>query len=360
MTYADHQKSPEFRRVLCPANFIYPCCPFPELFNHMGRFWWNSLLVFVMIPRSLYAFRRSGLASLLPKPWQAIVHHKAVAAVQRTIASSNARMSSTPTSNESVIKMIAPDNADDYDEADFQHLDVASDSRAPLSSKPLKSKFRQHVNPLSDVYKVPLTLSSTWLEECFQNPSNPIHIDIGCSRGSWALQYAKMTPTINILGLEIRRQVVQLCLHRKKVWNLRNVHFLSSNANVDLANILSSLKGRGVPVQCVTVQFPDPHFKKKHHKRRVVNAQLVSILAENLSPGALVFVQSDILDVMQDMVDHLKQSLYFAAREDFRDDDLQANPSIFPVQTEREIATINKNLPVYRMLFYRNSLMYST
>jgi tRNA (guanine-N7-)-methyltransferase len=44
----------------------------------------------------------------------------------------------------------------------------------------------------------------------------------------------------------------------------------------------------------VTIQFPDPWFKKKHAKRRMVNEEVVETIARHLAPGGQVFVQTDI------------------------------------------------------------------
>ena len=51
----------------------------------------------------------------------------------------------------------------------------------------------------------------------------------------------------------------------------------------------------------MAIQFPDPHFKKRHHKRRVVQPALVRAVAEGLRPGARVFLQSDVREVSEDM-----------------------------------------------------------
>jgi tRNA (guanine-N7-)-methyltransferase len=53
------------------------------------------------------------------------------------------------------------------------------------------------------------------------------------------------------------------------------------------------------PVELVTIQFPDPHFKNRHHKRRVVQSALVRAVAEGLPTGARVFLQSDVLEVSE-------------------------------------------------------------
>ena len=52
-------------------------------------------------------------------------------------------------------------------------------------------------------------------------------------------------------------------------------------------------------MELVTIQFPDPHFKNRHHKRRVVQSALVRAVAEGLPTGARVFLQSDVLEVSE-------------------------------------------------------------
>ena len=220
----------------------------------------------------------------------------------------------------------------------------------------LRTKVRQHVNPLASKSQQPADLASDWLATSFKEPMLPAVIDIGCAKGTWCLKYATAYKgQVNVLGLEIRRPIVELALSRKERWQLDNVHFVASNANVDLVRILTDLQTQQVPIKMVTIQFPDPYFKKKQHKRRVVNEELVLALARALLPDTVLFVQSDVLDVQEWMVEVIGASAYFSAGEGYDARDLMANPPAYPIQTEREIATGNKNLPVYRMLFRRNS-----
>lgn len=67
--------------------------------------------------------------------------------------------------------------------------------------------------------------------------------------GSWALKMAADNAGLHFLGLEIRRPVVDLCLRRKENSKLKNIHFLAVNANVDLDDILSSLRDREQPIE---------------------------------------------------------------------------------------------------------------
>lgn len=250
----------------------------------------------------------------------------------------------------------------DDDEDDDDDEDKYDDAIQVVAEGSLRLKVRQHVNPLSSRYQVPLELDNNWRSDAYKAPFNNYIVDIGCAKGTWALKAAQSNKNINILGLEIRRPVVEFALKRKVKWNLNNVHFLSCNANVDLENILSSITrpqktSNSSKIDMVCLQFPDPHFKKKHKKRRVVNSELVETIARHLEYGAQVFLQSDILDVEEDMIENFSSSPYFTVDSAYKLNNLETNINPTKIETEREIATFNKKLPVYRFLFRRNELI---
>jgi tRNA (guanine-N7-)-methyltransferase len=96
-------------------------------------------------------------------------------------------------------------------------------------------------------------------------------------------------------------------------------------------------------LQAVTIQFPDPWFKKKHAKRRMVNEELVETIARHLSPDGTVFVQTDIEFLSYEI------SESFAAGRRFRETIIDENP--YSVKTERELAVEAKALPVFRRIY---------
>jgi tRNA (guanine-N7-)-methyltransferase len=236
---------------------------------------------------------------------------------------------------------------------DEQSVNACIDAISSVPSK--KLKVRQHVNPLASSFQKPITLSQDWISASFANlRPNQFIVDVGSAKGSWALEMCKHDSSINVLGLEIRSALVENCLMRKEKWNLTNVHYLSCNANVNVQHILSELHRAGMTVTTVTLQFPDPMYKERHKKRRLVNTAFVIALASELSSGAQVFMQSDVKDLIEDMVSHFAGSPYFAASPSFDTRTLTNNESPFPIKTEREIATLGHGLPVYRMMFIRN------
>ena len=96
-------------------------------------------------------------------------------------------------------------------------------------------------------------------------------------------------------------------------------------------------------LRMITIQFPDPWFKKRHAKRRMVNSELVSSVVNKLAAGGAVFVQTDIEFLADQMF------TMFRADERLKEVEISSNP--FPVKTEREAAVEAKCLPIYRAMW---------
>lgn len=207
-------------------------------------------------------------------------------------------------------------------------------------------RVRQHVNPLSNVFQVPV-LPPDW-SQIYKDLSKPLHLDIGCARGRFILSMAEVESAWNFLGLEIRQPLVEEANNIAAEKELTNLYYFFCNANNYLKTVLQSLPP--ARLQRVTIQFPDPWFKNKHHKRRMVQPAMVEELAEFLVPGGELFLQSDVLEIAQEMRERFAANSAFAFKHD-REIWLAENP--LPVQTEREIATLRKGQPVYRTLFLR-------
>ena len=206
-------------------------------------------------------------------------------------------------------------------------------------------RVREHVNPLSKKYQVPAT-PPDW-SAIYAVPQQPLHLDIGCGKGHFAQDMAMLQRDRNFLGLEIREPLVDQANRWRDELGLSNLHYLFCNANNSLRPLLTSLPA-GI-LQQVTIQFPDPWFKRRHQKRRVVQPELVIDLAEFLVSGGVVFVQSDVEEVAIEMRDRFDEHPAFIRQHD---DWLPNNP--LPVSTERERSTLStSDEPVYRALFVR-------
>ena len=259
------------------------------------------------------------------------------------------------------IKFVEDDKEDlQGSEVEEEDLDIENEDTPKKTKKRIKA-IRQHVNPLSAYYQLPIQLDKDWIKKAYKDPTLPFHIDIGCARGQFCIGMALLNRNVNYLGLEIRRPCVNeanLKLHEKKSTDLTNVHFLASNANIDLETIVKDIQREANShVETISIQFPDPHFKKKHRKRRVVQPELVETIAKSLAYTKAgsnenvnkLFIQSDVLEVIQEMRYSFRNcTILKDTVEDF-DEWLPSNP--MDVLTEREKLVLRQDLPVYRTIF---------
>lgn len=171
-------------------------------------------------------------------------------------------------------------------------------------------------------------------------------------------QANKNVESRNYLGLEIRQKLVKRANFWVNELGLSNVHFIFANAMVSFEHLISSYPG---PLEIVSILCPDPHFKKRHQKRRVVQKPLVNSILQNLKPGGKIFVQSDVLDVAQDMRDQLDEEsnvLQHMDTVDTEDGWLTENP--MGIRTEREIHAEFEGARIYRRLYQKRQLLPET
>lgn len=208
--------------------------------------------------------------------------------------------------------------------------------------------MRQHVNPLSQFFQLQRELPEP--QSLFQQADLPIHLDIGSARGGFLLSLAEHEPRWNHLGVEIRQSLVQSAEREREHLGLTNLKFIFCNANISLEDWLSRL-----PRDCLqraSIQFPDPWFKRRHRKRRVLQPSLLLALARALQTGREFFIQSDVLSVIKPMAMLVELSQCFEGPPHDPQCWLIDNP--FPIQTERERYANERELKVYRLLFRRN------
>ncbi len=209
--------------------------------------------------------------------------------------------------------------------------------------------MRQHVNPLSSFFQVRQELPP--LNRLFKYQDLPIHLDLGSARGKFLIDLSRLQPEINHLGIEIRQALVSAAERERNQLEIDNLKFLFCNANVSLYQWLSLLEEKQLDV--VSIQFPDPWFKRRHRKRRILQPSLLTAIASSMPEGSKLFIQTDIQSLMESMVNLINFSECFDNCDINPDSLSRENP--FPVRTERELYAIRKRLKIYRFLGLRNS-----
>jgi tRNA (guanine-N7-)-methyltransferase len=116
----------------------------------------------------------------------------------------------------------------------------------------------------------------------------PRMIEIGFGAGEALLAFAQSHPDVDCLGIEVHRPGVGHLLLDLDAAHLTNVRVLCQDA-------VEVLRDRVAPasIALVHIFFPDPWPKKRHHKRRLIQSQFVTLLARVLAPGATLRLATD-------------------------------------------------------------------
>jgi tRNA (guanine-N7-)-methyltransferase len=125
----------------------------------------------------------------------------------------------------------------------------------------------------------------------------PVHLEIGFGNGEALAAMARLHPEINFLGIEVHRPGVGALLQRLETEVLTNVRVISADA----VDVLS----RRIPDQSLSAMylfFPDPWPKLRHHKRRLVQPGLVSLVCQKLQIGGLWHLATDWEDYARHML----------------------------------------------------------
>ena len=118
--------------------------------------------------------------------------------------------------------------------------------------------------------------------------SAPLIVEIGFGMGEGTAQIAAAHPDNDYLGIEVHNPGVGSLLDKVGRAGLGNVRIVQHDAVEVMRDMIApdSLAG-------AHVFFPDPWHKKRHHKRRLLQAPFVSLLASRIAPGGYLHVATD-------------------------------------------------------------------
>lgn len=116
----------------------------------------------------------------------------------------------------------------------------------------------------------------------------PKILEIGFGMGDSTAAIAAAHPQNDYLGIEVHGPGVGSLLNQIEALRLTNLRVIQHDAVEVLKHMIAPASLDGVHIF-----FPDPWHKKKHHKRRLVQPELVSLLCEKLKPGGYLHAATD-------------------------------------------------------------------
>ena len=208
--------------------------------------------------------------------------------------------------------------------------------------------MRQHVNPLSSNFNQIERIPS--LCEMFGDSKLNLHLDIGCAAGEFLFDLALVNTSWNYLGIEIREKLVKNAKLKVLESEIKNLYFIFGNAN----NILYDVQSKFIfkNLKSLSFNFPDPWFKKRHYKRRVIQPEFINILSNSLQTGTLIFIKTDVKDLF-DYMDCTISSNFDFKSIDKQDFNYSASFNPKKVQTNREKYVKVNQIDIFERIYIK-------
>jgi tRNA (guanine-N7-)-methyltransferase len=135
------------------------------------------------------------------------------------------------------------------------------------------------------------------LEAVFNRPA-PVVMDIGVGTGDTTFFHAKNHPENNYLAIEVHKPGIGRLLNSIETNDLNNIKIISH----DVVDVLrEQIPDR--TLSQIFIFFPDPWPKKKHHKRRLINKDLLGLIKQKLTLNGRLHIATD----WQNYAEHIQE-----------------------------------------------------
>lgn len=176
-------------------------------------------------------------------------------------------------------------------------------------------------------------------EKIFGN-KNPLVLEIGCGKGTFACEFAKQNPNKNIIAVEKVGNVIVAAAEKAIAQNIPNLRFMKCAAEY---------LPRFIPAGSVSeiyLNFSCPFPKAKYAKHRLTHPRFLAIYKELMAPGAVICQKTDNPRFFEFSVENLSQAGFVLSNVSL---DLHASGFEGNIVTEYEDRFASQGLPIYRL-----------
>lgn len=198
------------------------------------------------------------------------------------------------------------------------------------------------VEPFKEMYHY---VKGKWNQDFFKN-ENPITVELACGRGEYTIGLAKLFPSRNYIGVDIKGERIWKGSTTAVSENLNNVAFLRT-----MILLIENFFEEG-EVDEIWITFPDPRPRLRDIKRRLTSPRFLEIYKRLLKPGGYVRLKTDNTGLYEFSLEELK------SRKDITDlkfttdvyhSDLR--PECFDIRTRYEEAFASKGEKIKYLRF---------
>lgn len=169
-----------------------------------------------------------------------------------------------------------------------------------------------------------------------------VSLEIGTNRGRFLTELAERFPEREFLGVEWTKGLADTAKRRVERSGVPNARVLQADANHVLPLVFDAGQLREL-----FLLYPDPWWKTRHRKRRVIQSEFLDLLASKMPEGGKVWIRTDVGTFADDMRETLDAHPSFKPMDVF---DIPLEP--FPRST-RERHVIESGIPVHVLYYER-------
>jgi len=195
--------------------------------------------------------------------------------------------------------------------------------------------------PYSVVDNVPFEMKGSWRQQYFHN-SNPIVLELGCGKGEYTVELAKLFPHVNFIGVDIKGARMWTGATQALEQGLKNVAFLRTNIEV-IDRFFSDGE-----VHEIWLTFSDPQMKNP--RKRLTSTYFLERYRRFLVDGGVIHLKTDsnfLFTYTSYVVDENNLPLLFRTTDLYHDERIDDDTrQILSIQTYYESMWIERGLNI--------------
>ena len=201
--------------------------------------------------------------------------------------------------------------------------------------------------PFSVIENVPFEMKGHWREQYFHN-DNPIVLELGCGKGEYTVELARLYPQVNFIGVDIKGARMHKGAKEALTAGLSNVAFLRTNIE-----IIDRFFAKD-EVQEIWLTFSDPQMKNP--RKRLPSTYFMNRYRHFLVDGGLIHLKTDsnfLFTYTTYMVEANRLPLLFRTDDLYHTDGIdEETRKILSIQTFYEAQWIARGLNIRYMKFH--------
>jgi len=150
--------------------------------------------------------------------------------------------------------------------------------------------------------KKPVQMKGKWKVEFGNN--NPIHLELGCGRGSFITAKSLKYPEINYIGVDLKDEVLACALRNLEEQEIKNARLVALNISF-IAELFEKDE-----IDKIYINFCNPWPKDRHNKRRLTHRRFLTEYKNFLKTGSQVWFKTDNEDLFNASKDYFKECGY--------------------------------------------------